>query len=236
MVASIWCKMQYFKKEENKIRVNFNFDKKRYNIFHKEIAKLGKKLEAESNENKLDYTVVVNGVKVPDMHTGGWTNRTEDFKFILFLDFDNTLFWQVQTQLEFLMERFDLSCFYVFQTESKIDSNGEEYGGYNCVCLTKKRFFEIFEIQNETTCDQAHKQLPKIYRFHSHVLRNLPKGKKGRPEFKCIIGDTNKEYNQPISTAHLNLMNQMYSIPQIKYSNPDNYTNLWLAEYSTASP
>ena len=62
-------------------------------------------------------------------------------------DFDNTLWWQVKTQLEFLMERFNLSPFYVFETEKNIDVNGEEYGNYNCVSLSKVRFFETFQIQ-----------------------------------------------------------------------------------------
>jgi hypothetical protein len=228
--------MKVQKRENNYIKLNINLDKKNYVKFAKEIQKLGKKYEYAS-KGKLDYSVVFNGVKTPYMETGGWANRCEDFKFVIFLDFDNSLWWQVKTQLEFLMEKFDLSPFYVFETEkSRIDCNGDEYSNYNCVCLTKRRFFEIFEIQNETTCDQAHKNLPKIYRFHSHILRNLPKGKKGRPQFKCIIGDINKEYNQPISSAHLDFLYKMYpNIPRIKYTNPDGFNKLWLSNYSTGS-
>jgi len=222
-------------KENNQIKINLNLDRKRYYEFCKKVQKLGKELEHKSSIKNLKYSVVLNGVKMPDMATGGWANRCEDFKFVIFLDFDNTLWWQVKTQLEFLMERFDLSPFYVFQTESHIDCNGEEYGNYNCACLTKKRFFEVFEIQNETTCDQAHKNLPKIYRFKSHILRNKPKGEKGRPEFKCIIGE-DKEYEQPISSAHLDFITKMYdNVPKIKYKNPDGFKTLWLSTYKTAS-
>lgn len=223
-------------KENNQVKINLNLDRKSYFKFVKEVEKLGKELEYQSSTKNLKYSVVVNGVRIPNMPTGGWTNRCEDFKFVIFLDFDNSLWWQVKTQLEFLMERFDLSPFLVFETESKSDCNDEEYGNYNCVSLTKKRFFEVFEIQNETTCDIAHKNLPKIYRFHSHILRNLAKGSKGRPKFKCIIGDLKKTYNQEISSAHLNFIRKAYSnLPKVKYSNPDKLKKLWLSNYLTAS-
>jgi hypothetical protein len=228
--------MRFTKKENNYYKVMLNLDKKHYLEFINKVKEIGKELEHKSSINKLDYSIVMNGIKVPDMQTGGWSNRCEDFKFVIFLDFDNTLWWQVKTQLEFLMERFNLSPFYVFETESKIDCNGEEYGGYNCVCITKKKFAEIFEIQSETTCDQAHKNLPMVYRFRSHILRNKPKGKKGSPKFKCIVGDVKKQYAQDISSAHLKFLYQLgKDIPKIKYINPDNYKTLWLSDYCTAS-
>lgn len=228
--------MRISDKENNQIKLNINLDRKNYSKFINKVEKIGKELEHKSSLKNLKYTVVVNGTKIPNMETGGWSNRCEDFKFVIFLDFDNTLWWQVKTQLEFLIERFNLSPFYVFETEKNIDVNGDEYGNYNCVCLTKVRFFETFQIQNETTCDVAHKNLPKIYRFHSHILRNLPKGSKGRPKFKCVIGDLNKEYSQPISSAHLSFLNRLgENIPKVKYSNEDNFKTLWLSNYKTAS-
>jgi hypothetical protein len=111
--------MKIQKKENNYYKINVTLDKKRYLEFIEEIKNIGRKFEYNSSTNKLNYNVVVNGIKIPNMRTGGWANRCEDFKFIIFLDFDNTLWWQVKTQLEFLMERFNLSPFYVFETESK---------------------------------------------------------------------------------------------------------------------
>ncbi|MBU0959163.1 MAG: hypothetical protein KKB31_04415 [Nanoarchaeota archaeon] len=229
--------MKIQQKENSYIKINLNLDRQNYFKFIKDIKELAKGYEHKSNIKNLKYSLVFNGVKTPYMETGGWANRCEDFKFVIFLDFDNSLWWQVKTQLEFLMERFDLSPFYVFQTESKEDCNNEEYGSYNCVCLTKKRFFEVFEIQNETTCDQAHKNLPKIYRFHSHILRNVSKGAKGKPVFKCVVGDIQKAYKQPISSAHLDFLHKMYdNVPKIKYLAPDGFKTLWLSNYKTASP
>ncbi len=236
-VGSVWVKkMRISDKENSQVKINLNFSLQNYQKFINDVERLGKKYEYKSNPKNLKYSVVINGVKIPNMLTGGWSNRCQDFYFIIFLDFDNSLWWQVKTQLEFLMERFNLSPFYVFETESKLDCNNEEYGSYNCVCLTKKRFFEVFEIQNETTCDISHKNLPKIYRFSSHILRLKPKGKKSRPQFKCIVGDININYPQKISSAHLTLMKQLYpEIPNIQYDNPDNFSKLWLSEYKTGS-
>jgi len=229
-------KMKINNREKNQIKLNINLDKPSYNKFIKEVTKLAKELEYKSSTKKLDYSIVVNGVKIPDMETGGWSNRCEDFKFVLFLDFDNTLWWQVKTQLEFLIERFNLPVMYCFETETHIDCNGEEYGNYHVFCPIKLRFFEVFNIQNETTCDIAHKNLPKIYRFHSCILRILPKGSKGAPRFKCIVGDINKVYDQPVSSAHLNFIYKLYpEIPKVKYTNEDGLTKLWLSEYKTGS-
>jgi hypothetical protein len=228
--------MRITDKENNQWKLNINLDEKRYAEFFNKVTKLAKDLEHKSKIGKLNYSIVLNAVKIPNMETGGWSNRCEDFKFVLFLDFDNTLWWQVKTQLEFLMEKFNLPPCYVFETESNLDCNKEEYGNYNVMCPIKLRFFETFEIQNETTCDIAHKNLPKIYRFKSAILRNVPKGKKGAPKFKCIIGDINKEYIQPVSSAHLNFIETVYpEIPRIKYKNLDGLKTLWLSDYKTAS-
>lgn len=228
--------MKISDKENNQWKLNLNLDNKQYRKFFGKVTALAKELEYKSNIKKLDYSIVLNAVKVPDMPTGGWSNRCEDFKFVLFLDFDNTLWWQVKTQLEFLMERFNLPPMYVFETEHHEDCNKEEYGNYNIFCPIKLRFFETFEIQNETTCDIAHKNLPKIYRFKSAILRNKAKGEKGAPKFKCIVGDINKVYTQPVSSAHLNFIKGAYpEIPEIEYTNRDKLTTLWLSDYKTAS-
>lgn len=225
-------------KECDYVKITLNLDKANYLAMSQAIKLLGQKHESLSNVNELDYTAIFNGIKTPDMPSGGWSNRCEDFKFVLFLDFDNHAFWQVQAQLEMLIEKFNLSPFYVYKTEEleKKDFQGDEYGSYNCVCLTKNNFKDIFKIQDETTCDQAHKQLPRIYHFHSAILRNKSKGEKKAPTFKCIVGDLEKDYNQNISSAHLKFLETVNpQIPKIKYNNPDGFEAIWLSDYSTSS-
>lgn len=233
--------MEIQNKECDYVKIKLSLDKSNYLAMFEELKLLGQKYEARSNVKELDHTVILNGIKNPDMQTGGYANRTEDFKFILLLDFDNTQFWQVKVQLEMLMEKYNLSPFYIFQTEDlnseKKDFQGEEYGSYNAVCLTKSRFIDTFKMQDDTTCDQAHKKIPLIYSFKSAILRCVPKGEKKASVFKCVIGDTSKEYPQDISSAHLNFLEAIHpTMPKIKYTNPDGFTSLWLSDYSTSSP
>lgn len=230
-------KLKIEKKECDYRKIILSLDKKSYLKFIEDILPICQEAEKSSNPKKLNYTLMLNGIKVPDMQTGGYSNRCEDFKFILLLDFDNHSFWQVQVQLEMLMEKYNLSPFYVFQTENlKKDFQGDEYGSYNCVCLTKQRFIDIFKIQDDTTCDQAHKHLPRVYHFHSAILRCKPKGKKLASTFKCAIGDISKEYSQPISSAHLKFLETIHpTMPKIKYTNPDGFEALWLSDYATSS-
>lgn len=229
--------MKIQNKECDYIKIVLSVDKPNYDSMIKDLKAIGQKYESQSNVDKLDYTMMFNGIKTPDMETGGYANRCEDFKFVILLDFDNHSFWQVKVQCEMLMEKYNLSPFYIFETENiKKDFQGDEYGSYNCVCLTKQRFIDVFKIQDDTTCDQAHKHLPKIYHFHSAILRCLPKGDKPASHFKCVIGDINKEYSQPVSSAHLKFLETIHpTMPKIKYTNPDGYTALWLSDYATSS-
>ena len=80
--------MKYQKKENNHFKINIDLDKKNQVKFIKEIKRIGKQLEYNSSSDNLKYSIVVYGIKIPDMETGGWSNRCKDFKFVIFLDFD----------------------------------------------------------------------------------------------------------------------------------------------------
>ena len=78
-------KMKITDKENNQWKLNINLDKLRYKEFFNKVTILAKELEYKSNIKKLNYSIVLNAVKIPNMETGGWSNRCEDFKFVLFL-------------------------------------------------------------------------------------------------------------------------------------------------------
>ena len=228
--------MKVRQKEGKGFHITINLDKKNHSEFVNELKLLGQKYESNSNVNKLDYSIVIHTQRNPFMSVKGWADRCEDFKFVIFSDWDDILFWQVKVQLEMLMERYNLSPFYVFETASDKDCSGEEYGNYIAISLTKRKFSEVFNILGDTTCDQAHRGLPAIYRFKSRILRLSGKGNKPAPKFKCVVGALNEEYSQEISSAHLKLLKEIYpEIPDIKYTNPDKLTKVWLSEYKTAS-
>jgi len=153
-----------------------------------------------------------------------------------FLCYDDILWRLVESELKYIQEEFNLTPFYVFKTTEQLDPNGELYGSYICVCLTKKNFKEAAEILKETHIDSSYKFVPLSYRFKTWVLRLSGKGKKSSPKFKCVIGDLKKEYKQEVSQAHLETMKKVYpEIPKIKYKNLDKNHEIYLAGYLTAS-
>lgn len=221
------------------LNININLDNKAYKNLLKEILVLGKKYEFESNPKKLTHSIIFNAQKNPYMDVTGWcsrvVNKDHSVQEVLFVDYDHILFRLVEEELKFLMERYNLSCFYIFKTHEEKDDNGEFFGNYLAVCLTKSTFAKIVEMQDLLHCDAAYKRIPLIYRFRTWVLRLGQKGKKGAPQFKCIVGDVNTTYDQDVSEAHLDVLKHLYNLPEIKYSNLDGNKQLHLTKYETAS-
>ena len=234
--------MDIRKKESEGVNISIKLDRKHYKKIMEDIKLLGKEYEHESNIKKLDYSILANCQKLPYMPVKGWCSRVIDsngkISEVLFIDYDNILYRLVESELKYLMDEYNLSPFYVFTSEESKDCNGEIYGNYMAVCLTKKSFREVIQMQNELHCDQAYKKIPLIYRFRTWVLRLGSKGKKGRPDFKEIIGDLGKNYAQDVSNAHLEALQGFYpEIPKVNYSNLDknDISKLFLTEYVTAS-
>lgn len=234
-------KMEIREKEGEGLNISIKVDKKRYNNLIQEIKKLGHKFEHISNYNYLNYSLLANFQELPYMKVKGWCSRVVDkngkTSEVFFCDYDNILYRIVEDELRYLMEEYDMPPFYVFKTFEDKDDNGEVYGNYIVVCLKKQSFRQVVQIQKELHCDQAYKQIPLIYRFKTWVLRLGNKGNKKPPEFKEVIGDLKKEYNQEISGAHLKAIEGLYKVPKIKYKNVDKGTikDLYVTEYVTAS-
>lgn len=235
--------MDIRKKEAEGINISIKVDKKHFNKLIADIKKLGKKYEHASNVNKLDYSLLANFQKLPYMPVKGWCSRVVDkdkrVTEVIFLDYDNILFRIVKDELAYLMKEYNLSPFYIFTSEEQTDKHGEQYGNYMAICLTKKTFRQVVQMQNELHCDQAYKKIPLIYRFKTWVLRLGTKGKKREPQLTGVVGDLDKEYFQDVSQAHLEALRAFYpkELPEIKYKNLDgnDISKLFLTEYVTAS-
>ena len=232
--------MKIANKEDKGLNITCFLDNKNYLKFLKDLKRLGRKYEFQSNTNKLNYGVVFYGRRMPFLDVKGWSSRitTKDkgTQHVLFLDYDEILYHHLKEELEYVCRKHNMSPFYIFKTFEDKDDYGMQFGNYVAISLTKKRFGEVVDIQNELTCDAAYKRIPLIYRWKCWILRLGPKGKKPRPQFKEIIGNTEKEYNQDVSEAHLNLLKELYpEIPKINYKNLDGNKKLELSEYRTAS-
>lgn len=234
--------MDIRKKESEGTNISVKLDRKHYHEFIKKIKELGKQYEHKSNINKLYYSILSNCQRLPYMKVKGWCSRCVDkngrVTEVFFCDYDNILYRIVQDELRYLMEEFNMTPFYVFSTFEDKDCNGEIYGNYIAISLTKKTFREVIKMQNELHCDQAYKRIPLIYRFKTWVLRLGSKGKKKAPKFKEVIGNLNKIYPQNVSQPHLMALRAIYpQIPKIKYKGLDGrgISKLFVTEYVTAS-
>jgi len=227
------------KKKELGENILVNLDYKNYKEFLFKVKKLAKEHEYKSNVKKLNYAVVYNGRKRPDMNVKGWTsrviNKNGSIKEVIFIDYDEILWRLVESELKYVQEQFNLSPFYVFKTCEYIDKNGEITGNYLACSLTKKNFREICHILEQTHCDISYKVVPRSYRYKCWVERLSTKGKRPAPEFKCCVGNIKKKYNQDVSQAHLETIQGVFKMPKIKYTNLDGNHEIFLTEYKTAS-
>lgn len=232
--------MKINEKENDNVRIVLETDEKNFFDFIQKVKRLGQDAETHSDINKHMRMIVVNSISKPYMEVKGWTSRTKDLYHAGYFDYDQVLWWIAKTEMELLMKRFNLAPFYVFTTsEETIDENGESYANYIAVNLTKKPFAEWHEIHKGTHTDVAHNIVSRNFRWKTYVLRLGKKGSKSAPKFKCVVGDITKEYNQPISNAHLEVLQELYpEIPSIKYVKKDQYGkgDIYFTGYKTGSP
>lgn len=216
-----------------------NLDYQNYKLFLDQVKKFAKECEYKSNYKKLDYSVVFNGRKRPYMDVKGWCSRVIDkrgkISHVTFMDYDQILFNLMESELKYLIQTYNLTPFYIFTTHEEKDENGEYYGNYIAVSITKRNVLDVLETLKESHCDNSYKLVPLSYRFKTWVLRLSGKGSKKQPEFKCVIGDTKKKYSQQVSQAHLELMEKVYKLPKINYLNLDGGNVVFTSEYKTAS-
>jgi len=238
--------MKLTKKQDGGISIIGNFDFKNYRLFKKEVSKIIKKYESNSNVDKSSYTISMKGMKTPYMKVCGWASRshnrkTGEIKEVLFMDMDGPiLYWLVKEELRFLQKKYDLPPFYVFASSpEKKDASGKVYGEYLIINLNKNTFQEAREIQKQShCCDPSFKYVGGSNQYRTWITRIGNKGRKKAPKFKCIIGDLDKTYSQDCSKGHLEVLQGIYpDLPKVKYSNLDksNVKDIYFNTYLTAS-
>lgn len=97
----------------------------------------------------------------------GITNRCNDGKYILFLDYDNTPDEWVIEEQRLLQRHFTgyLGNAYLFKTRN----------GYHVMYLEKNSLDDIINFLALTTCDKQYKDMPLRYGRKAWVLRMSPK-------------------------------------------------------------
>lgn len=191
------------------------------------------KLDIAGRRLSLDIRII----RKPYMEVRGVTSRCGDMKHVLYLEYDHICRNLVEDELGLLIQKFKLSPFYLFRS-SKIQNadwaDNEEYGNYHAINLTKNYVIDVLEIQNTTHMDFKYKKNYFVNMFKYNVLRWSDKGDKKAPEFIGIVGEGN--LGNEVSTAHKNLLEKIYKVPKLKYTNEDGLIKTSLASYLTAHP
>lgn len=162
------------------------------------------------------------------------------FEHVVFIDYDNILEWIVEEELNWIVNQYKLSNFYLFYTERNIDEKSSSHidrisGNYHAVSLTKLTFSKINEIIRNTHSDYNYKLMPNYVKYKFWVLRFVGKENKSAPKFLKIIPDYPVNMNNRISKAHKEFFECMYpDLPRLPYTNLDDSEGVFITPYLTS--
>lgn len=171
-------------------------------------------------------------IKKGPLYVEGYTNRTDDGKYILFLDYDKYKIEWIEEELRRINEFYGLDHFFILQSSEK---------SFHVVSLCKLSARTFRNIIFQTGSDPAFRNVPNLITYRSWVLRTFEKGDTKAPR-------TIKYYNfgkgtRVISEAHFLYMKKAGLIPKDKKLNIykdlkdrfDGLTHIGTINYRTGS-
>lgn len=156
-----------------------------------------------------------------DTWTTGVLNRTQDGKYCFFLDFDMMKEEYIEGELKHLQEIYDLGDIHLFKSSEK---------GFHAVSFVKLTAKEYIEILNNSSCDQAFRNLPRFTTYRNWVLRVSEKGRTDKPSYLKTFQSATKRQQ---SSAHHKFYSLLYEEIKEQLTFPDDITNLTWIEYAT---
>jgi len=156
----------------------------------------------------------------------GFSSKTEDGYHIFLLDYDGVDKSVVIDDVRLLQTEEGLPPAYLFTTKK---------GNYHVIFLSKHPVKEIYDLMRYTSIDANFHDSPIRSKYRSWVLRIGGKGKRKRPKFLGILNIKTKPLSDfPISSAHKQLLSQLYKINHPNYGNlEDGLKIVKLQEYQT---
>lgn len=173
----------------------------------------------------------------PNKSVFGYTNRTPDNQYVLFLDYDNYELEWLGQEIQSLSSAWGLNHFLVFQSSEK---------GYHLVCLQKLKSQEFMAILKDSDCDTAFRNVPRYSSYRSWVLRIGNKGDTPAPKYiNFYLTNLTDKKDYKYSNAHLLLLKRSHLINQKQYKTIrtqlsktgkfDKNTKVGLIKYKTGS-
>lgn len=152
----------------------------------------------------------------------GITNRCENGKYVLFMDYDDISKDELIVEIKRLQADFSLGKFYVFELD-RPDS-------FHAICCTQLTVFEVREILKESSSDAAFVNAPRLFQRNRWILRIGPKGNRNPPKFAFAVEGP---FSPDESTPHRSFLAKYYGTGE-PYDDKDS-GSVEFAEYETAS-
>ena len=172
------------------------------------------------------FNISILATRKPDKQTVGITSRCVGGKHVILLDFDGLKIEEIEEELDFLIQEFQLSDFYIFKND-RPDS-------YHAVCLDKFSLYEAIDIISRTSADKGFKKAPILFKQRRWVLRITTKGKRKKPKLHGWIESPYNVYET--STAHRKFLEANYNMKITPYAHEDGIKKfVEICEYNTGS-
>lgn len=98
------------------------------------------------NTNIFNMTIGLSIIRKRKEKIYGYTNRCDDGKFIIFLDYDDLPIEWIEQEVKHLQETYDLGDFYIFKSSNN---------GIHAVCFTKVTLTELqIILLNSSVCTE----------------------------------------------------------------------------------
>ena len=147
----------------------------------------------------------------------GYTNRCEDGRYVLFLDYDKIQLSWLLTELKHLIHDHSLGDVYIFESSPK---------SFHVVCLDKFKLDEFLNIARSSSVDEQYIYVPLKYGKKVWTLR-LTEKDAGDIKFVKMIKGNNKRQQ---SNAHANILKKLFKL-NIKLKHPDKLDKLIYCKY-----
>jgi len=147
----------------------------------------------------------------------GYTNRCDDGKYVLFLDYDNIELSWLLTELNHLIRKYSLGDIYVFESSPR---------SFHVICLDKFRREEFLRIAKDTSVDERYIYVPLKYGKGVWTLRLTEKDSKDIKFVKMLKGNGMRQQ----SYAHAKILNKLFNL-EIKLIRSDKHEGLILCKY-----
>jgi len=161
----------------------------------------------------------------PNAWVHGYSSRTETGQYVLFHDYDNLDKKSIVNELKYLQKKYGLGDYYLFKLDRE-DS-------FHAVNLDVFPIVRAYEIQQNTSCDQAFIHAIKNLQTREWVLRWGIKGLRDCPKFDSVIYSRGNKRVR--STAHGAFLTKLGVPLDLNKGRWDGNKLLTFVDYDTAN-